>query len=196
MYVIERIDAARRQWNVLAHPFYVRWEQGELTQPELARYAGQYRHAVAALAQAAAVAVPLTGPEHAAEEAAHVALWDDFAAATGARAAAPNAETERCVEAWCAPADPLAAVAVLYAVEGGQPEIARTKQAGLLEHYGFRAGTPETAYFELHAELDLEHADDARRVLANVAADEDADRLSAAAERALAGNWALLDGVL
>ena len=36
-----RIDAARERWNVLEHPFYTRWEQGDLTHEELARYAGE-----------------------------------------------------------------------------------------------------------------------------------------------------------
>ena len=55
MNLIERIDDARRRWNVLDHPFYLRWERGELTRDELAFYAGEYRHAVVALADAAAL---------------------------------------------------------------------------------------------------------------------------------------------
>src|SRR5439155_499848 len=55
MNLIERIDEARTRWNVLDHPFYVRWERGELTRDDLAYYAGEYRHAVVALAAAAAV---------------------------------------------------------------------------------------------------------------------------------------------
>ena len=56
MNVIAAIDAARERWNVLEHPFYTRWERGELTREELARYAGEYRHAVVALARAARTA--------------------------------------------------------------------------------------------------------------------------------------------
>ena len=75
MNLIERIDEARARWNVLDHPFYERWERGELTRDELAHYAGQYRHAVVALAETAAA----TGDEaHAAEEAAHIDLCDYF----------------------------------------------------------------------------------------------------------------------
>ena len=36
MSLIERLDDARSRWNVLRHPFYVRWERGELTADELA----------------------------------------------------------------------------------------------------------------------------------------------------------------
>ena len=100
MNVIAAIDAARERWNVLEHPFYTRWERGELTREELARYAGEYRHAVVALARAARTA-------------------------------------------------------------------------------------------RLHAERDHEHAAEARERLDGL---ED-DRLVGLAESALAGNWALLDGV-
>jgi pyrroloquinoline-quinone synthase len=191
MNLIERIDEARGRWNVLEHPFYRRWERGELSRAELAFYAGQYRHAVVALADAAATA---GDAEHAAEEAVHVALWDDFAAALdGTPDAAPSAETKECAEAW-RPDDPLGARAVLYAVESSQPDISRTKLKGLVEHYGFEPRSPGTAYFELHADLDKEHAAASKRVL-NEAEPGDADRLVATAEAALRGNWRLLDAV-
>ena len=45
MELIDRLDAARRRWNVLEHPFYRRWECGELRREELTAYAGEYRHA-------------------------------------------------------------------------------------------------------------------------------------------------------
>jgi len=191
MDVIERIDEARGRWNVLDHPFYRRWECGELSRDELAFYAGEYRHAVVALADAAAAA---GDTEHAAEEAAHIELWDDFAAALDAPLdREPRAETAGCAEAWRRQ-DPLEARAVLYAVESGQPDISRTKLAGLVAHYGFEDGSPGSEYFSLHAERDHEHAAASRQVLAEVAPEE-ADRLVAAAEAALAGNWRLLDGV-
>ena len=81
MELCDRIDEARQRRNILEHPFYTRWGAGELTKPELGFYAGEYRHAVVALAGAARAA---GDPEHAAEEAEHVALWDDFAASLDA----------------------------------------------------------------------------------------------------------------
>jgi len=83
---------------------------------------------------------------------------------------------------------------VLYAVESGQPAISQTKLTGLVDHYGFSAGSKATEYFELHADRDHEHAAASAEVLRQ-AAPEDADRLAAAAEAALKGNWRLLDGV-
>lgn len=192
MELFAEIDALRERWNVLRHPFYTRWEHGELTRDELAFYAGEYRHAVVALAEAAGT----SGDEgHAREEREHVALWDGFAAALDAPLdRAPTAETRACAEAWGS-GDRLESLAVLYAIESAQPAISETKLRGLVEHYGFTAVGPATAYFELHAERDVEHAREARAQLAAEAGEADGPRLAAAAERALRGNWELLDGV-
>jgi pyrroloquinoline-quinone synthase len=189
MELIERLDEARRRRNVLDHPFYRRWESGALSRAELVFYAGEYRHAVVALADTAAATADA---EHAAEEAAHVSLWDDFAAALDAPIdRAPAAETSACAAAWRR-TDPLEARAVLYAIEAGQPDVSRTKLDGLVGHYGFEPESAGTAYFSLHAERDHEHAAASRAVLERTDP-ADADRLVAAAEAALEGNWRLLD---
>ncbi len=132
-----------------------------------------------------------TARMHAQEEAEHIALWNDFASALDGDKHEPLPQTRCCADAWGAADDELGAAAILYAIEAGQPEISATKLRGLVEHYGFSADSPATAYFELHAERDHEHAAEARSRLEGL---EDA-RLVRLAESALAGNWALLDGV-
>jgi len=95
MNVIDRLDQARARTNVLEHQFYERWSAGELSAPELALYAGEYRHAVLALAEASTQAATVADEpgqreglrRHAEEEAAHVRLWDEFAQASARRAA-------------------------------------------------------------------------------------------------------------
>jgi pyrroloquinoline-quinone synthase len=188
----DRLETARERWSVLEHPFYVRWSNGELSPDELAFYAGEYRHAVVALAEAVAA----TGSaEHAAEEAEHVNLWDDFARAAGAaEGVEPRPETRACVESWTAGRDALEALVATYAIESGQPAISRTKLEGLLGHYGFEAGAA-TEYFSLHATLDERHAAHSRGLIEERLQGADADRLLEVAEAALRGNWALLDGV-
>ena len=196
----ERIERSRTRWNVLRHPFYQRWSAGELTAEELARYSGQYRHAVetiAAMSDSAANAEPDREElrRHAAEELGHVRLWDGFLdAAGGSPGDAPTPETAECVRAWTADGDALETLARLYAVESGQPEISRTKREGLLDRYGFEDGAG-TAYFRVHETRDLEHAAEARELIEDLAEDGDEDRLVAAAESAFRANWRLLDGV-
>jgi pyrroloquinoline-quinone synthase len=189
--VVARIEAAASRWNVLDHPFYKRWSAGELSPGELAQYAAQYRHAVVALADAAAAA---GNEEHAREEREHVALWDAFADRCGSVPADPNAQTRECAESWTAGDDRLERIAVLYAIESAQPAIAQTKLEGLIGHYGFEEG-PATEYFTLHAERDHDHASESRELLEKLATEEDAPRLAARAEAAARGNWRLLDGV-
>ena len=196
----ERIEQSRERWNVLEHPFYQRWSNGELTREELARYSGQYRHAVEAIATMSAAAADAL-PEHeelrrhAAEERGHVRLWDGFVDATGGeREAEPTAETADCVEAWAGEGTALELLARLYAVEAAQPAISRTKRQGLLERYGFEDGSG-TVYFKVHEGRDVEHAAEVRELISELAADEDAERLVVAAESAYAANWRLLDGV-
>ncbi len=202
----ERLDETRERWDVLQHPFYRRWSAGELSLEELGFYAGQYRHAVVALAGASEAAArradPAAGPvllAHAAEERAHVALWDGFGRAVGAEADAPAlAETDACARAWEGSDERslLAALVVLYAIEAGQPAISETKRAGLLEHYGLRDGSA-TAYFDVHAVRDHEHAAEGRELIAQrlEGADAEVDGLLDEAEAVLRANWSLLDGV-
>lgn len=203
----DRLETVKTDNDVLEHPFYVRWSNGELTREELAAYSGQYRHAVVALAAASrnAAREPGVGAElrehledHAAEETAHIAVWDRFVEATGGDAgAAPQPETELCAAAWAgAGRNPLATLAALYAIESSQPAISATKQQGLVELYGYERG-PATDYFEIHATLDRDHAESHRRFLeAELESGQvDEDELVAAAREVLRANWALLDGV-
>ena len=199
-----RIDSVRGANDVLTHPFYVRWSAGELTREELSRYAGEYRHAVVALAECADGAAGAAPPElraglaaHAAEEAEHVELWDRFARAVGAdvdRERLP--ETSACVAAWAGSDDDTLAerLVALYAIEAAQPAISAAKLAGLRDHYDL--DTPDaTSYFELHEQLDVAHAAAGRELIERLLPGADEDALVARAEAVLRGNWQLLDGV-
>ncbi len=198
--VWDRIERSRERWDVLRHPFYQRWSAGQLERDELARYSGQYRHAVEAIATiSTAVADELPEhPElrrHAAEEVGHVRLWDGFVDSCGGSTDdAPNAETAECVRSWTATTTPAESLARLYAIESGQPPISKTKREGLLDRYGFTDG-PGTAYFRVHESRDVEHAAEVRELIEEVATEADEDALVAAAETAFRANWRLLDGV-
>ena len=196
-----RVESLRERWNVLEHSFYRRWSEGSLGRDELAFYAGEYRHAVVALADALGAAADEPGPdeavlaEHAAEEAGHVELWDGFARALDADTAqAPRPETLACAEAWTAGECALEGLVAAYTIESGQPAISQTKLDGLIGRYGFEEG-PATEYFAVHATRDHEHAAQSRELIEGRLADADEGRLLEVAEGVLKGNWELLDGV-
>ena len=106
----------------------------------------------------------------------------------------PSAETAECVRPWTAPGNRNEALAVMYAIEAGQPAVSQAKLDGLADHYGVAVDEPGAEYFALHAERDHAHAAESRREL-ELIENADADRLVEVAEAALRGNWTLLDGV-
>jgi pyrroloquinoline-quinone synthase len=203
-----RLEEIRSRNNVLEHSFYQRWSAGELTVDELAYYAGEYDQAVRGLAEAVVSTSDATDDtsiraalhEHAVEEASHIDLWADFAKSMGTPQSALDnanrAESSECREVWANAGSEglLPGLVTLYAIESGQSEISQTKLDGLRKFYGFEDG-PATEYFELHAELDKEHSAHSKKLIEKHLEDADVDQLLAAADRAFAANWKLLDGV-
>lgn len=211
---LNRLDQLIQSRSILTHPFYVAWQRGELTSEQLATYAQVYYPHVAAFPEYLKLALESTEDEAVRAELetnlddelhnpkAHSELWLDFAAGLGLspgslsiEAQTPAAENivstfERLSRSGSGPA-----LAALYAYESQQPEVSRQKADGLQEFYG--VDDPETlAYFEVHAETDIEHRQGERlaleRSLENGASPE---QVLTSAAQALDAYWGLLDEI-
>jgi pyrroloquinoline-quinone synthase len=173
--LLEKIDAAIAEKNLLKHPFYQDWQAGKLSRESLQLYAAQYyRHVEAfpqhlrVLAARADESLKPVVMENLAEEEnperPHPKLWRDFAGALGVsedvvRSSPSLPGTQQVVQKFreiCANRSVAEAVAALYAYEAQVPEIATTKIDGLKKFYGITE-PKGLAYFEVHEEADKEH---------------------------------------
>jgi pyrroloquinoline quinone (PQQ) biosynthesis protein C len=198
------IDAALEGRRLLEHPFYQRWEAGTLEPSELAAYAEQYRHVEQALpgvladivealpegparhSVAATLADELGSPRP------HVELFEDFATSMGARAGVPaSPATARLIAGQRAAAvrDPWAGLATLAAYEVQASAVASSKGDGLRRHYG--TGPTGTAFWDVHATLEADHADWSLSALA--ASDADPTVLVDAVRAGADAWWEFLD---
>jgi pyrroloquinoline-quinone synthase len=210
--LLEKIDAAIAEKNLLKHPFYQDWQMGKLSREELQLYASQYyRHVEAFPKHLRVLAARTEGPirdiilENLADEEnparPHPKLWRDFAAALGVSEdeiaycpALPG--TQAVVETFreIVGDRPVAeAVAALYAYEAQVPEIATAKIDGLKKHYG--VNSPKAlSYFAVHEEADKAHRAAWRGWLLEHA-HGDEDDILAATHEALDALWGALDAV-
>jgi pyrroloquinoline-quinone synthase len=210
--LLNNIDAAIAEKNLLKHPFYQDWQAGKLSRESLQLYAAQYyRHVEAFPKHLRVLAGRSEGQvrdivlENLAEEenpsAPHPKLWRDFAAALGVSeadiASSPNLPgTQAVVETFgeiVADRSLTECVAALYAYESQVPEIATTKIDGLKKFYGI--DQPEgLAYFTVHEEADKEHRAAWRGWLQENACGNETEIL-ATTNRALDALWGALDAV-
>jgi pyrroloquinoline quinone (PQQ) biosynthesis protein C len=166
------VSAALADRQLLRHPFYLRWEAGELTVEDIAAYASQYLHFEASLPAMLRRLVAQLGDHPAAESVRrnledeesnpmpHVELFATFATAVGARpATAAGAAARHLVDTYNALIDagPAEGLAAMVAYEMQAPAIAATKAEGLRKHY--RIDSAGTAFWDLHATMDTDHAD-------------------------------------
>jgi pyrroloquinoline-quinone synthase len=199
------LDEALSGRRLLDHPFYQRWQAGELDGSELARYAEQYRHieaelpsALAAIAEAlpaddARALVEANLADECGRPTAHVELFEGFARAAGARpAVAATPATTRLVEAYrsAAASSPSAGLGVVVAYEAQAAAIASSKGEGLRASYGYDASGTE--FWDLHASLEQDHANWTLEALESLAGDGAAG--DGAAGDGAAGDGAAGDG--
>lgn len=210
--LLEKIDAAIAEKNLLKHPFYQDWQEGKLTLESLQLYAAQYyRHVEAfpqhlrVLAGRADESLKPVVLENLAEEEnperPHPKLWREFAGALGVSeenvTSSPSLPgTQRVVQKFreiCTERSVAEAVAALYAYEAQVPEIATTKIDGLKRFYGITE-PKGLAYFEVHEEADKAHRAAWREWLEANAAGND-EQILASTNEALDALWGALSAV-
>lgn len=204
--------------RLLDHPFYLRWQRGQLAAGELAAYAAQYRHfeqlvPVVLSAAAAGVdddrAAELIGrnlADEAGGDPTHLQLFDRFAVAVaaevgGAAVGAPAegggapAEADEATAGLVgtylelAAAGPALGLTALAAYEHQAADVAATKASGLRAHYGFDGGA--VTFWDVHAELDADHARWAAEAISRLPVE--AGQLYDAARQANQAWWSFLD---
>ncbi len=193
--------------ELLTHPFYRRWEAGQLVLGELADYAVNYRSFEAALpAVLTAVASDLRHggnaeatalvEENLADELGrpepHLALFDRFAATLPpSMATGPGPAAEGLVGTYfdLVAEGPVAALAGLAAYETQAAAIAASKSDGLRRWYGLDGSGRE--FWDVHAQMDADHGEWVIDALALLEADP--TEVADAARRGADAWWSLLD---
>ena len=185
---------------LLAHPFYRRWESGDLSSSELSEYAVHYRAFEVALPAVlgavaaelrrdgrteAAVMVERNLSDELGYPEAHLVLFDPLRLI----------ETDRAAQALVGTYDslvalgPVAALAGLAAYETQAAAIAASKADGLRRWY--RMDAAGTGFWDVHARMDADHGEWAVEALDLLGADPLV--VEAGARRAAEAWWALLD---
>jgi len=210
------LEGRIERYDLLKHPYYQAWSNGELTRDDLREYASEYWHHVSAFpaylsslhSQLPDGKLRRTVLENLADEegledgAPHSDLWMDFARGMGAdestvRSREIGSPTRALIEHYrgAMAKTPAEALAALYAYESRVPAIAKTKAEGLEQHYSTDAATRR--YFTLHTTADVHHARVWQDLLsAELAAHpEQSEAALQAAEKAASALWTTLDGI-
>lgn len=211
---LRRLDALIESRSILNHPFYVAWQRGELTRQQLGTYATTYYPHVASFPRYVKSAADSTGDalvrlelernlaDELSRPKSHHELWLDFAEGLGLdRTAVAHAEPRPAAAQIVHTFDRLSrgeaveALAALYAYESQQPEVSRQKAEGLRRFYGVD-GSETLAYFDVHAQTDVDHRNGEREALSRcLAMGASPEAMLASAEEALGAYWRLLDGI-
>jgi pyrroloquinoline-quinone synthase len=197
------IDATLAGKRLLDHPFYRRWEAGQVTVGELADYAGQYRHFenyVPGFLGALVASLP-EGPgrdlvaanlaDELGDPVPHVELFERFARAVGAPVTKPSPAMSELlgVHDELLARSALDGLAGFLAYECQAADVAEVKADGLKRHYGLDQDA--VSFWAHHAEVDVRHAEWAREALGGMEWEQ--KTLQPSVRRAADAWWGFLD---
>lgn len=175
---IEEIKEIIAEKHLLNHPFYQAWSKGKLPLGVMHEYAKQYYHLEKAFPIFLSTMHSRAGDDFAARQLIlenlsdeerglknHRQLWLDYSEGIGVsrrevEESIPLKETQDAVDTFrhYAENSMIEGVAALSAYESQIPPVAMSKIQGLTSHYGIDDPTT-LAFFRIHGELDIEHAD-------------------------------------
>jgi pyrroloquinoline-quinone synthase len=175
-WALSAIDRIIEDRHLLRHRFYERWQKGKVSQEVLREYAKQYYAYESKLPDfltatlthledgPAKEAVAANLADESGMPEPHPELWLRFSSALGLSrddvvSAQLTPRTINLVETYASLCErgPDEALSALYAYEAQFSAIARTKGEGLREFYDVTDGDA-LKFFDIHAELDDEHA--------------------------------------
>ncbi len=169
--------------HLLNHPFYVAWEQGELTQEILQDYAEQYYQHIKAFPRYISATHSmcediekrkllldnLSDEENLNKD--HPMLWKQFALAAGADESSLDLVkqeyfTSDLIENFfrLSRSSYAEGLGALYAYERQVPEIAETKIKGLIDHYNISTDQG-LEYFVVHKDADVLHREQSEKLM-------------------------------
>ena len=145
------------QYKLLEHPFYKDWECGKITTEQLSAYSKSYREFIELMPvfwQKISDALPMDNDIAStiiSEENQHIAFWDLWTTKFQEVTNFPHLNE---LIGYYNDLSPQALLGAVLAFEVQQPEVAKTKKAGLLNHYNFKI--EDLIYFDEH-ELEDKH---------------------------------------
>lgn len=196
------INASLNGLRLLDHPFYRRWEAGELSRDELTHYAEQYRFFEEMFPQFLTKLSALL-PDGPARESvldnlkdeisppSHLDLFEQFAASFDATDTAISPAMSHLVESYGALIEqgPHASLAGLWAYEVQGAEIAQSKAEGLARHYGARSEA--LAFWRAHGAVEDDHAKGTLEALSSL--ELDLNEVEVASRSIAQAWWTFLD---
>ncbi len=216
--LIARLDSLIDEYDLLRHPFYERWNGGELTESEMQVYAREYFHFVRAIPTCVSAihsncrdhSQRLSILENLVEEETggdglipHEELWVWFARGVGIDRAdlysgCSSIATRKLLLTYrnlCNASNCAVGAAAMYAYESRIPDIAQSKLEGLQKFYDIH--DDETLrFFREHMIADIEHSKTwANLISLVVTTPELQQQIEEATTKAARALWGMLNGV-
>lgn len=216
--LIFKLDSLIDDFDLLRHPFYLRWNRGELSESELHTYTKEYFHFVKAVPTYVSAihsnckqhSLRLSILENLVEEETggeglipHEELWVWFARGIGIdreelESNCPAIATRKLLLTYrnlCSSSNCAVGAAAMYAYESRIPEIAQSKLEGLRRFYGVRE--EETLrFFREHMIADIEHSRTWAQLISQLATTPELQaQVEESAAKAARSLWHMLDGI-